>query len=449
MKKGIKAVIIILAVIVTGVLALFVAEKVRMSAENHLYEMYGTALSACDIPEAMNYAEKLKREDLVTQVENLRQFADLYEKEKWEEAIRYYDSFGKSAFSGKAAAMYCDCYYRQLIPAAGEALDNGETVKALELLLAFQHRFHDGAGSASIFENGSTYCSYSIYKEYYPDSSQRFFDLICRAGDTAVESRDEEAIGMLSGFDDARRYPRTFRPKDFSWTEKLAAYNREKTTLLNERLSQRKAQRETVFDTEKLKNWNAEALREACGAEDITLFTPSDPQPLTFIVTAKDVIDPRTDAVSAGGYYSKSKICPVDTADLLKNASYIQNSAMTLTDDPEKASFALILTLSYSDSVGSYTFENGYRIPVYNASLSAELLNLATKQSLKSKTVHADPYLELNGRTYIEKNVLESPDCKQLYGPVPTLKVDDFPEYWAFIGQADLDPAYDSSLPKN
>ena len=55
----------------------------------------------------------------------------------------------------------------------------------------------------------------------------------------------------------------------------------------------------------------------------------------------------------------------------------------------------------------------------------------------------SDPYTNVNGRDYIAEDLLEKARGKQLYSPVPQLFITDFPDYWSFIGQADLDPGKD------
>ena len=99
--------------------------------------------------------------------------------------------------------------------------------------------------------------------------------------------------------------------------------------------------------------------------------------------------------------------------------------------------------MNYTDKVGSYTYSPGIKIPVYYSTLNAVLLDLTTKEALQSKTLTSDPYYNDHGRNYIEEELLEKARGKQLYSPVPPLSITDFPDYWSFIGQADLDPGKD------
>ena len=442
MKKRTKIILIVLAVIAVILAGSYIASQIRISNQNANLEKFSNALSECDVEEAMIYARKMNDEYEINRVEELKAFLDLYEAGEWEKAISYYDSFGNNSFTrGKPQAVYCDCYYQQLIPAAEEAGQNGDTVKELEALLQFQNRFHDGRGNATVFKDGSTYCVFSNYKEYYPDNAAHFFDLVCSAGETAIENRNAEAIEMLSGFKDQpaymKRSPRTYSQKSFSWAEKLTSYEKE----VAKQQADMEARRETVFDKEKLKNWNAAAMMETYGVDEIRQFTPSDPQPDFFIVVAEDVINPSTGEISKGGYYSdREKLNPVDTEDLLDKASYIEKMGLTLTDDPDKASFALILTLNYTDNVSKFHPGGGQlSVPVYYATVRAELLNLKTKQSLISKDVIGSPYTMRNGTRYLEEYVIKA--VSSIFGPVPKLTVKDFPaEYWEFIGHAELAP---------
>ena len=446
MRRSTKIVLVILGIVAVLWLADFLISSGKKKVWEKNSEMYYKLLEECDFEGAKEYAKKLNGDTAAAEVEFLQKFYTLYETGDWQAAIDAFDSDGKSHSHSKMIAFYCDCYYQQLIPAAEEALQKDDLEGAAGLLLQFQQRFHAGGGNGSPFENGSHICNFDDFKKYFPEKASHYFDLVCEVGDKALSTEDESVIALLPGFQEGR-YPRTFRPDTFSWAKTFSAYqseDREKRSALRK---ERKALRETKYEKENLKNWNAEALEAAFGADDIYTFTPTDPQPLCYIVSAYDVIDPRTDAAAEGGYYSggvyQHAWNPVSTNDLLSRASLLKDSALTLTDDPDKATYALILDMNYTDRVGSYTYQSGNKIPVYYSTLNAVLLDLTTKKTLQSKTLTSDPYTNVNGRDYIAEDLLEKARGQQLYSPVPSLSISDFPDYWSFIGQADLAPGKD------
>lgn len=451
MKTGVKSFLVAAGVVIVAILLVACASG---CSGNNDYEQFRKLLSECDAEGAMDYAQKLDS-SAVEEAERLQEFLDAYNAEDWEGAIDVMNREKQSFTGSKHTALYCDCYYQLNIPAAEQSLQNGSLVAALESLLLFQNRFHDGSGNGAVYENGSYLCDFSDFKEYFPDEASHYFDLVCEAGDLALSNEDADAIELLFGFEtETGRYPRTFKPEELSWAKVFSAYKKDEREAASQEKEDRKAQRLTTYDSSDLKNWDDGALA-AYGADDITDFTPTDPQPCFYIVVARDVIDPDTHAVSEGGHYEggytpgqkqeEKEWLPADTDDLLSRASYIKDSALTLTDDPNKASFALILDMNYTDSVGSYTYENGRKIPVYNSTLNAKLLNLTTKETLESKTLNADPYIKnIDARTYIEVQALEkAEETGRLFGGVPTLDTSDFSGYWSFIGLEELDPKFD------
>ena len=442
MRKSSKFVLVILGIAAVVMLVGFLISSGKKKAWEKNSQMYYKLIEECDFQGAMEYAKKLNEGPASAEVEFFQKLYKLYEACNWQAAIDSYDSDGRSHSNSKMIALYSDCYYQQLIPAAEEALQKDDLKTAVDLLLQFQNRFHDGSGSGSSYENGSHQCNFDDFKKYFPDEASHYFDLVCEAGDKAINGEDESVIALLSGFQEGR-FPRTFRPDTFSWAKDLSAYKSSERDARKELLAERKALRETTYEREKLKNWNAEALEEAFGIDDIYAFTPADPQPLFYIVRANDVIDPRTNLPSENGYLLGGALVPESTGSLLAKASLLKNSALTLTDDPDKAAYALILDMNYTDKVGSFTYQGGSKIPVYYSTLNAVLLDLTTKKTLQSKTLTGDPYHHDNGREYIEEDLLEKAIGKQLYSPVPTLAVKYFPDYWSFIGLPDLDPELD------
>ena len=437
------------------IIAIFLVACSHGGSSNKDYEEYKSRLSECDAEGAMEYAQKLDS-SAVENAERLQRFLDAYDAGDWSKAVEEMNKEKRSFTGSKHTALYCDCYYQMNIPLAEQSLQDGDLVSAIESLLQFQNRFHDGAGNGASYEDGSYFCDFSDFEKFFPDEASHYFNLVCEAGDAALKSENEDAIELLSGFETKTvRYPRTYKPEEFTWAKAYSSYKQDAKETASQEKEERKARRETTYDAGDLKNWNGESLEAAYGVGDITAFTPADPQPCFYIVVAKDVIDPETHEASEGGHYAggytpgqkqqEKKWLPADTDDLLARGSYMKDSALTLTDDPDKASFALVLDMNYEDSVGSYTYDNGRTIPVYNSTLNAELVNLVTKETIKSETLYADPYItNIDARTYIEANALEkAQETGRLFGGVPTLDPSDFTGYWSFVGLEEIDPALD------
>ena len=437
------------------IIAIFLFACSQGGTNNKDYEEYQSHLSDCDPEGAMEYAQKLDS-SAVEKVESLQRFLDAYNAGDWDRAVEEMNKEKQSFTGSKHTALYCDCYYQMNIPLAERSFQEGDLGSAIGSLLQFQNRFHDGAGNGASYENGSYLCDFNDFKDFFPDEASHYFDLVCETGDAALKNGDADAVEMLSGFETKYgRHPRTFKPEEFTWAKAYSSYKKDAKEAASQEKEERKARRETTYDAGDLKNWNSESLEAAYGVSDITAFTPADPQPRFYIVVARDVIDPETNAVSEGGHYEgkytpgqkqqEKKWLPADTDDLLSRGSYIKDSALTLTGDPNKASFALVLDMNYTDSVSSYTYENGRTIPVYNSTLNAELVNLTTKETLKSKTLHADPYIKnVDARTYIEALALEKAQgTGRLFGGVPTLDPNDFTGYWSFIDLEEIDPELD------
>ena len=161
-------------------------------------------------------------------------------------------------------------------------------------------------------------------------------------------------------------------------------------------------------------------------------FKPKDPQPMYYIVCARPVIDPVTGKESAGGYdknYTRHK--PISTETLLKTSGKLSNGGLTLTSDPDKATFVLILSFNYKDTVTNFTFRDGSKVKQYNPLLTATLRNLITGEQIKTTKKTYATYA--NERVYT--SMLNAAKGKQLYGGAPTLNASDFKnvDYWAFV----------------
>ena len=227
MKKSVKIILAICGIL--GIIfASFAVQTIRKQIREKHFNLYKELRNECDAEGAMLYAQKSKSDYAVRDVERLQEFLALYESGKWEDAVAVTNR-DNSCFSGaKQAAFYCDCYYQMLIPSAEEAVQGEDLTAALESLLQFQNRFHDGTGNTNVYKNGSWLCGFEYYQEHFPEKASHFFDLACEAGNLALEKRDEEAIALLSGFEtEGKSNPRTFGTEAFTFMEPLAAYREE------------------------------------------------------------------------------------------------------------------------------------------------------------------------------------------------------------------------------
>lgn len=186
-----------------------------------------------------------------------------------------------------------------------------------------------------------------------------------------------------------------------------------------------------TFDRSLMKNWTDAAFSEAFGVHGWKDFKPSDPQPMYYIISATPVKDPVTGKESTGGYNKDTaRHKPIDTERLMSVSGRVTASGLTLTDDPNKATFVLTLKLDYKDKIGTFKFSDGSRVNQYHPALHAVLINMVTGEELKAnkKTTYAT---YANERVYT--SMLNAAKGKQLYGDAPSLSATDFPDYWDFV----------------
>lgn len=191
---------------------------------------------------------------------------------------------------------------------------------------------------------------------------------------------------------------------------------------------------ETVFDENILINWNSEALQSAFDVYDIYSFTPDNPVPKYYIVCSEGVYDPVTDRESEGGHTrSYARHLPISTQDMLRTSGELRNGGLTLTDDPNLATYALILNYSYINNIGTFHFsEDDTYIPQYHATLDSELYNLVTGESIYSETING--YATYANET-VYTSMLDAAKGNQLYGGTIYLHAEDFNDYWSFINK--------------
>ncbi|MDO5112109.1 MAG: zinc ribbon domain-containing protein [Clostridia bacterium] len=193
----------------------------------------------------------------------------------------------------------------------------------------------------------------------------------------------------------------------------------------------------TEFDSALLKNWDSAAMREAFDVDSIYAFHPAHPENRNYIVCAEGgVYDPVTKAESEGGYNrANTRHKPVGTGSMLATSGDLLKGGLILTDDPQKATYALVLDFSYTNNIGKFRFNgDGSTIKQYNATLDATLINLITGESIESEQKKA--FATHTGES-VRTSMLDAAKGKQLYSDAPTLAADDFEGYWDFVHEWD------------
>ncbi|MBQ3423824.1 MAG: leucine-rich repeat protein [Clostridia bacterium] len=138
-----------------------------------------------------------------------------------------------------------------------------------------------------------------------------------------------------------------------------------------------------VYDSALLINWTDQAFREAFGVE-AAAFVPADPQPMTYIVSCGNVIDPRTGRESETNWTYLHRTEPACTEDVLESVSDLSAFSLTLTDDPNRATYLASVSYKYQrDGVFNYTQADA-RISMYKGVLTVTLKNMVTGQSAKA-----------------------------------------------------------------
>ena len=171
-----------------------------------------------------------------------------------------------------------------------------------------------------------------------------------------------------------------------------------------------------VYDSSLLFNWTDEAFREAYGVTAAN-FVPADPQPLTYIVTCEPVIDPRTGRESETSWEYMHRTETASTKNVLSAASDLSDFSLTLTDDPNRATFRAVIHFKYYRN-GNFNFTTANPpavIPKYAATLTVTLKNMVTGESAKaSRECWAFP------EASIETRVLSEGIGRQFFaGPKP------------------------------
>ncbi len=181
---------------------------------------------------------------------------------------------------------------------------------------------------------------------------------------------------------------------------------------------------ETSFSYELLENW----IDDLPGG--VYNFEPASPMARHYIVCAESVIDPVTGQESMGGYeFNYTRHEPVDRNDVLFQSGNLSDGGLILTDDPDLATYALIIDFAY-DHTGTFSFDDGTSVVQYHGTTTAELYNMVTGDSIS--TGNLTTYA-----TYANESVynamLDNAKGKQLYAQSSSITSDNFEGYWDFI----------------
>ena len=130
---------------------------------------------------------------------------------------------------------------------------------------------------------------------------------------------------------------------------------------------------------------------------DIRAFKPANPQPMHYIVYAAPVINPLTGQESTGGRTTNTRYHPVSTQDVFRINGVLKGAGgLILTDDPNLATFVLILNFKYTQT-STFTYSDNTSIRQYHAINQFELYNLISGESIKKEyttyaTYAGEPY---------------------------------------------------------
>ena len=185
-----------------------------------------------------------------------------------------------------------------------------------------------------------------------------------------------------------------------------------------------------VFDEALLINWTDAALQEAYGV-GARGFVPSNPQPLTYIAACDPVIHPVTGEVSQVGWSERHRAEPVTAENVLAEAGNLSMFSLTLTDDPNLATFYALIQYKY-DFFGK---ASGTDVPLYKGQQTLTLRNMVTGESAQVSRDIWFPY-------EIEVSVFQEAVVKQLYAGPTSWQPEDIDAFVDLLGLG-LDGVYD------
>ncbi|MCL1806177.1 MAG: hypothetical protein FWG31_00570 [Oscillospiraceae bacterium] len=159
-------------------------------------------------------------------------------------------------------------------------------------------------------------------------------------------------------------------------------------------------------------------------------FKPDNPKPEYYFVCAVPVIDPVTGFVSTGGYNKDtSRHLPVD-AERVLGAGRDLGGGLLETNDPNLATYVLIVTFTYDNGNNKFPFADGTSVPQYRGATEAELRNMISGRSIHSKS--RTTYATLAGES-VSRQMLDNARGKQFYADYSSVKSSDFEGFDTFI----------------
>jgi len=191
-----------------------------------------------------------------------------------------------------------------------------------------------------------------------------------------------------------------------------------------------------TYDRSLLVNWTDEAFMEHYGvhARD---FTPADPQPLTYIAMCMPVINPLTGQESEGGLSYYHRTVPASKESVLERVSDLSQFSLTLTDDPDQATFLAVFEYTYSH-LGDFSYnDKNAIIPMYTGILTVTLYNMITGENA-SATRNCWVFPE----TSIERSVLDEGIGKQFFAMPVQLNSKEITSFNDLLG-LNIDDMYD------
>ena len=168
--------------------------------------------------------------------------------------------------------------------------------------------------------------------------------------------------------------------------------------------------------------------------KEIKSFTPSDPVRNNMFIIVAPITDPATGEISKGGYhFASARHRPIKSDDIYYSLSHSQTPISRLypTDDPNRATYALIITYEYKRSrerslVWKVTTK-------YNGHVRAELYNMVTGKSIRSQEKIYYPYRE--GET-VSRDMYDAASREGImYAGPPAVFGSDFPDFDNFLNQ--------------
>ena len=322
---------------------------------------------------------------------------DLYNSGLYIEAAEAFEALG-SYSPDKKSAINASFYANQAREVfAREEENDTNKGKELEVLLLLEQHEYDQA-EALIETISSPTIAYNLRemlrKSRLHESSYEAALSAMEEGDYEVALRNFELIG------------------DFKDASTLAGYVREMIAAI-------------------------EGLRSSPQA--IKDFSPDNPEPLYFFVCATRVIDPVTRDFAVSGIGENS---PSDSESVQRATKSIRDSGMTRTENPNLATYALIINFSY-EAGGTATLSdnaNGNEhtvVDLYNGITRAELYNMVTATSIYSKIINSNVFglgdLRSGGSYSRSLYFFDESKGNYIYARPTTVSVNDFENFWEFI----------------